>query len=94
MVKLIQFPARRITPEVLLEILQSHSSCVMDQNGKCPLLRSIRSMVWEINQFMGCASEEDRGFKRHSEMLAARPLHRVLENYCEEADENGDGRID
>lgn len=27
-----------------------------------------------VNQFMGVASEEDKGFKRHSDMVAARPL--------------------
>lgn len=83
---------RRMTPEVLAELLMVHSSCVMDQQGRCPLLLSVRSLAWEINQFCNIASEEDRGFKRHSDMLAARPLHRVMECYAEEVDENGDGR--
>jgi hypothetical protein len=48
------------------------------------MLISIRSLCWEINQVLGIASEEDRSFKRHSEMLAARPLKRIFECFCEE----------
>jgi hypothetical protein len=80
---------RRLTPEVLTELLMVHSSCVHDQAGKCPMLVSVRSLCWEINQFCNIASEEDAGFKRHSEMLAARPLNRVMECFCEEADKDG-----
>jgi hypothetical protein len=81
---------RRLTPEVLTELLQVHMSCVMDQQGKCPILMSIRSLCWEINHFCNIGNDEDNGFRRVSEMQAACPLHRVIENYCEEADENGD----
>lgn len=77
-------PPRRTTPETLTELLMVHSQYVYDQQGKCPMIISIRSLVWEINQFMGVANEEDKGFKRHSEMLAARPLNRVFECFCEE----------
>lgn len=80
---------RRLTPEVLTELLMVHSSCVHDQVGRCPMLVSVRSLCWEINQFMGLANEEDAGFKRHSEMLAARPLNRIMESFCEEADNDG-----
>jgi hypothetical protein len=80
---------RRLTPEVLVELLSVHMSCVMDQQGKCPVLMSVRALCWEVNQFMGVANEEDKGFKRHSEMLAARPLNRVMECFCEEADQDG-----
>ena len=65
---------RRMTPELLGELLAIHSSCVHDQEGRCPLLISISSLTWEINQAMGCANEEDKGFRRVSEMCAARPL--------------------
>jgi hypothetical protein len=75
---------RRLTPEVLTELLMVHSSCVHDQQGKCPMLLSVKSLCWEINQVLGVASDEDRGFKRHSEMLAARPLRRIFECFCEE----------
>jgi hypothetical protein len=87
-VKVRERQPRRLTPEVLTELLMVHSSCVMDQQGRCPLLLSVRSLVWEINQFMNVASEEDNGFKRHSEMLAARPLNRVMECFCEEQDDH------
>lgn len=80
---------RRLKPEVLTELLMVHSSCVHDQAGKCPMLISVRSLCWEINQVVGCANEEDAGFKRNSEMLAARPLNRVMECFCEEADQDG-----
>src|SRR6266566_6302595 len=70
---------RRLTPEVLTELLMVHSSCVMDQQGRCPLLLSVRSLTWEINRFCNIGDEEDAGFQRHSEMLAARPLNRVME---------------
>jgi len=75
---------RRLTPEVLTELLMVHSSCVMDQQGKCPMLLSVKSLCWEINQVLGCANKEDRSFKRRSEMLVARPLNRIFECFCEE----------
>ena len=83
---------RRMTPEVLAELLMVHSSCVHDQAGKCPMLMSVRSLCWEVNQFKGVANEEDRGFKRHDELLAARPLNRIFECFLEEGDRDGDGR--
>jgi hypothetical protein len=81
----------RMTPEALTELLMVHSSCVMDQQHRCPLLLSVRSLTWEINQFMDVANEEDKGFKRHSEMLAARPLNRVFECFNEELDDENRG---
>ena len=83
---------RRLTPEVLTELLMVHSSCVHDQVGKCPMLMSVRSLPWEINQFCNIGDEEDAGFRRVSEMLAARPLNRVFECFLEEEDRDGDGR--
>jgi hypothetical protein len=73
-----------MTPELLQELLKTHMSCVYDQQGKCPVLVSVRSLCWEINRFVGVANEEDKGFKRHSEMLAARPLNRIFECFLEE----------
>jgi hypothetical protein len=63
-----------MTPELLAELLRIHSSCVHDQEGRCPLLVSVHSLCWEINQAMGCANEEDKGFRRHDPMCSARPL--------------------
>ena len=75
---------RRLTPEVLTELLMVHSSCVMDQQGKCPMLLSVKSLCWEINQVLGCANKEDRSFKRRSDVFAARPLSGIFECSCEE----------
>jgi len=66
----------RMTPRLLAELIAVHSSCVHDQEGKCPLLVSVSSLCWEINQAMGAANDEDRAFKRHDPMCAARPLGR------------------
>ena len=67
---------RRMTPQLLSELIAVHSSCVHDQEGRCPLLVSVASLCWEINQAMGVANDEDRTFKRHDPMCAARPLGR------------------
>jgi len=67
---------RRMTPQLLSELIAVHSSCVHDQEGRCPLLVSVASLCWEINQAMGVANDEDRAFRRHDPMCAARPLGR------------------
>ena len=67
---------RRMTPSLLSELIAVHSSCVHDQEGRCPLLVSVASLCWEINQATGVANDEDRAFKRHDPMCAARPLGR------------------
>lgn len=63
-----------MTPELLGDLLRIHASCVHDQEGRCPLLVSVRSLCWEINQAMGVPNEEDKGFRRVDPMCAARPL--------------------
>jgi hypothetical protein len=65
---------RRLTPELLNDLLRIHASCVHDAEGKCGLLLSVSSLCWEINQACNIGNEEDRGFKRHDPMCAARPL--------------------
>jgi hypothetical protein len=65
---------RRMTPELLAELISIHFCCVHDQEGKCPLLISIKSLCWEINKSMNLAGEEDAGFRRVDPMCAARPL--------------------
>jgi hypothetical protein len=65
---------RRLTPELLNDLLRIHASCVHDQEGKCGLLISVSSLTWEINQACGLADDTDKGFKRRDPMCAARPL--------------------
>jgi hypothetical protein len=65
---------RRLTPELLNDLLRIHASCVHDQEGKCGLLISISSLTWEINQACGLADDTDKGFKRRDPMCTARPL--------------------
>jgi hypothetical protein len=75
--KLIKFrKPRRLTPGIVRELISLHSSCVNDQAQKCPLLISVSSLTWELNQAANIGNEEDKAFKRHSEMCAARPLKR------------------
>ena len=77
MAKMIPFrKPRRLTPEIVGELISLHSSCVHDQAGKCPLLVSVSSLTWELNQAANIVNEEDNAFKRHDEMCAARPLNR------------------
>jgi hypothetical protein len=66
--------SRRLTPELLDDLLRIHASCVHDQKGKCGLLISVSSLTWEINQACGLADDTDKGFKRRDPMCAARPL--------------------
>ncbi len=51
MAKVVPFrKPRRLTPELLDDLLRIHASCVHDQEGKCGLLLSVSSLCWEINQ--------------------------------------------
>jgi hypothetical protein len=85
---------RRMTPELLDDLLRIHGSCVHDQEGKCGLLLSVSSLCWEINQACGLADDTDKGFKRHDPMCAARPLRtpfveegcRLVDSMFEEED--------
>jgi hypothetical protein len=62
--KIIPFrKPRRLTPEIVGELLRIHSSCVHDQKRKCPLLVSVRSLTWELNQVANIGNEEDNAFK-------------------------------
>lgn len=65
---------RRLTPEIVGELLRIHSSCAHDQAGKCPLLVSVSSLTWELNQAANIGDETDNSFTRHDPMCAARPL--------------------
>lgn len=65
---------RRLTPELVGELIRIHSSCVHSQEHRCGLLISVRSLTWELNCAANIGNEEDRGFKRHDPMCAARPV--------------------
>jgi len=64
----------RITPEALLELIQRHACCVLDQQHKCPLMLFTQAMAWELNVYFGVGDETDKAFRRCSDMTAARPL--------------------
>jgi hypothetical protein len=88
---------RRLTPELLDDLLRIHASCVHDQQGKCGLLISISSLTWEINQACGLADDTDKGFRRHDPLCAARPLRTpFVEEGCRVVDsmfeEDTDGK--
>lgn len=73
--KIIAFrKPRRLTPETVGELLRIHSSCVRSQEHRCPLLVSVKSLTWELNQAANIGNDEDRGFRRTDPMCAARPL--------------------
>jgi hypothetical protein len=65
---------RRLTTELVAELLSIHASCVHDQENRCPLLVSVRSLTWELNLAANIGNEEDKAFRRHDPMCAARPL--------------------
>jgi hypothetical protein len=65
---------RRLTPEIVGELIRIHSSCVHDQEGRCGLLLSVSSLTWELNRAANIGNETDNAFKRHDPMCAARPL--------------------
>jgi hypothetical protein len=73
--KIIPFrKPRRLTPEIVGELLRIHSSCVNDQIGRCPLLVSVSSFCWELNQAANIGNEEDNAFRRTDPICAARPI--------------------
>ena len=65
---------RRMTPDLLSELIAVHAQCVLDQQGKCTLTVFTQPLAWEINQAMWLANEEDKGFRRDDPVCAARPL--------------------
>ena len=65
---------RRLTPEIVGELLRIHSSCVHSQEQRCPLLVSVKSLTWELNQAANIGNDEDNGFRRTDPMCAVRPL--------------------
>jgi hypothetical protein len=59
---------------LLAELIAVHSQCPHQQKGKCALTVFTAPLAWEINKAMGCAGEEDEGFRRYHSQCAARPL--------------------
>jgi hypothetical protein len=68
-------PLRRMNANLLAELIAIHSQCPHQQKGMCALTIFTAPLAWEINKAMGCATEEDKGFRRYDPMCAARPLH-------------------
>jgi hypothetical protein len=66
---------RRLTPELVAELLSIHASCVHSQEHRCPLLISVRSLTWELNCAANIGDEEDKEFRRTDPICAARPLN-------------------
>jgi hypothetical protein len=66
----------RLEPELVAELLSIHASCVHAQENKCPLLVSVKSLTWELNQAANIGNEEDKAFRRTGAdgLCAARPL--------------------
>jgi hypothetical protein len=65
---------RRLTPQLLAELIGIHSQCVFDQQGKCALTIFTEPLAWEINKALGIADEVDKGFKRYDPLCAAKPV--------------------
>jgi hypothetical protein len=64
----------RITGAILMELIQRHSCCVLDQQHKCPLQMFTEPMSWELNCYFGVGDETDKAFRRCDDIPAARPL--------------------
>lgn len=66
----------RITPEALMELIGRHSFCVLDQHqpSRCPLVMFTPAMARELNVSFGCASAEDKAFRRCDTMPSAKTL--------------------
>jgi hypothetical protein len=65
---------KRMTPELLAELISIHSQCVLDQKGRCGLTVFTEPLAWEINKCMGVADEVDAAFRRLPGMCAAKPV--------------------
>lgn len=67
-------PPRKVTPELLWELLRIHAQCPPDQMGKCGLTVFCKSLASELNAAMNLPDEEGEGFRRVDPMCAAKPL--------------------
>ena len=78
---------RRLTPELLGDLLRIHATCVHDQEHKCALTVFLQPLCWEINLALGLGNDEDRAFRRVNPLCAARPLRTpFVEEGCRQAD--------
>lgn len=65
---------KRLTPELMSQLIAAHSQCVYDQQGKCALTVFAAPLCWELNKLLGLGNEEDEAFRRDDPMTAAKPL--------------------
>ena len=65
---------KKLTPELMSQLIAQHSQCLNDQFGKCYLTVFAASLCWELNKLLGLDDEVGQGFKRHDEMTAAKPV--------------------
>ena|SRR5258706_7607005 len=59
-------PKRELTPTALYELFERHGQCVLDRNGKCPLLVFTEQMCWEINEFFNGKENENTSRRRRN----------------------------
>ena len=64
----------KLTPELMSQLIAAHSQCVYDQHGKCALTVFAAPLCWELNKLLGLGDEVDNAFRRHDEMVAAKPV--------------------
>lgn len=65
---------KKLTPELMSQLIAQHSQCLNDQFGKCYLTVFAAPLCWELNKLLGLDDEVGEGFKRHDEMTAAKPV--------------------
>jgi hypothetical protein len=65
---------KRLTPDLMAQLIAIHSQCLNDQNGKCYLTVFAAPLCWEVNKLLGLGNEEDNAFRRDDPMCAAKPV--------------------
>jgi hypothetical protein len=65
---------KRLTPELMSQLIAIHSQCVYDQQGKCALTVFAAPLCWELNKLLGLGDEEADAFRRDDPLRAAKPV--------------------
>jgi len=65
---------KKLTPELMSQLIAQHSQCVNDQFGKCYLTVFAAPLCWEINRLLGLDDEVDEAFRRDDPITAAKPV--------------------
>jgi len=65
---------KKLTPELISQLIAAHSQCVADQHGKCYLTVFAAPLCWELNKLLGLGDDVDNAFRRDDEMVAAKPV--------------------